>query len=266
MTGVIINNKFYDISTGSTKIEYNSMGNGTLSYSMYGENIPEVSDTDKILQWLCPKTSLRKNNIEPSCELDHTFSSNWYYEVEFMPLEKKTCSFVMCKYNSKGTWNYQPLPTTDLMFYSNPNNPDSCLDFRNFISDGAGGNMWGESSYNTVKNPPFNLNQINHICAYRGKQSFSIDVEPNIASSYTYRTDKTTNVLNTLFADSDKRTSSYDENNYRFYYLKVYETYKDNLLYHYVPCISNNVLGVKELVNNKFYPLLGDLVNVTYQE
>jgi len=39
MTGVIINNNEYEISTGSTKIEYSSTKNN-VSYSMYGDDIP----------------------------------------------------------------------------------------------------------------------------------------------------------------------------------------------------------------------------------
>ena len=40
MTGVIINNNEYQVSTGSTKIEYSSMGGGTVGYSMYGDEVP----------------------------------------------------------------------------------------------------------------------------------------------------------------------------------------------------------------------------------
>jgi hypothetical protein len=40
MTGVIINNNEYQVSTGSIKVEYSSMGGGTIGYSMYGEEVP----------------------------------------------------------------------------------------------------------------------------------------------------------------------------------------------------------------------------------
>lgn len=40
MTGVIINNNEYQVSTGGIKIEYSSMGGGTIGYSMYGDEVP----------------------------------------------------------------------------------------------------------------------------------------------------------------------------------------------------------------------------------
>ena len=40
MTGVIINNNEYQVSTGNTKIEYNAMGGESVGYSMYGANVP----------------------------------------------------------------------------------------------------------------------------------------------------------------------------------------------------------------------------------
>lgn len=42
MTGIVINGNEYQVNTGSTKVEYASMGEGTIGYSMYGDNIPEV--------------------------------------------------------------------------------------------------------------------------------------------------------------------------------------------------------------------------------
>ena len=70
MTGVIINNNEYQVSTGSTKIEYSAMGGESVGYSMYGENIPEAPSNDKLLSWIyIPQNVIpRQNILTVNCE------------------------------------------------------------------------------------------------------------------------------------------------------------------------------------------------------
>lgn len=78
MTGVIINNNFYDISTGNTKIEYSSMNEDTIGYSMYGVDIPYTEILKEYpLEYL--KTTYEKDSA--SFDYLHYHSKNTEYKM-----------------------------------------------------------------------------------------------------------------------------------------------------------------------------------------
>lgn len=87
MTGVIINNNEYQVSTGGTKIEYSSMGGRTIGYSMYGENIPEVPE-DKLLEWInIPQNTTRSHQGYGcySVDIDYCINTEYYHEFRCSP-------------------------------------------------------------------------------------------------------------------------------------------------------------------------------------
>lgn len=75
MTGVIINNNFYDISTGSTKIEYSSMNGETVGYSMYGDEVPF---TDPTPEWV-PTGNLATDGLTQTTIRLSEPSQSWRY-------------------------------------------------------------------------------------------------------------------------------------------------------------------------------------------
>lgn len=108
MTGVIINNNEYQVSTGSTKIEYSAMGGESVGYSMYGEEVPSI---DTLPSWI-PTGNLATDGITftsyyisnpgtltPSKEQLYSYTFNWFNNRK---LEDYDQSFDLSTYRFTG--------------------------------------------------------------------------------------------------------------------------------------------------------------------
>jgi len=120
MTGIIINNNEYTVNTGSTKIEYNSMGGGTVAYSMYGDDIPliVIPETDTLVSitsamdttfYLLSNGDLYgcgSNSSNQMGEPTYYEEGEEYIENTYFPTFTKRASNVKAFYNSSDSLVY----------------------------------------------------------------------------------------------------------------------------------------------------------------
>ena len=275
MTGVIINNNFYDISTGSTKIEYNSMGNGTLSYSMYGENIPEVP-ADKLLEWInIPQNISRSHQGYGyySVDIDYCINTEYYHEFRCSPklgpnaatAYKNEIIFLLTKeVTDYPSASFVRLNLARINGSYRNNYIDYLIEFSSSIY--ASDSFWRRYTKKNANVIPYDT--WNSIGIY--KNTFVINdnkYEGTNEGGQSYKATLNTD-SSTLFS-SRKNSEGFEG---KFAYFNVYEDdTKTNLLHSYKPFLTpENEIIIKDVVTNKRFSFYrnsnsGDMQYITYQ-
>ena len=239
MTGVIINNNEYQVITGGTKIEYSSMGGGTIGYSMYGENIPEVPE-DKLLEWINIPQNTTRSYKDYICFL-LTRKDTGYPSASFVRLN-------LARINGSYRNNYI----------------DYIIKFSSSIN--ASDSFWRRYTKKNANVIPYDT--WNSIGIY--KNTFVIN-----DNKYTGTDEGGRSYTATLNTDSSTLFSSRHNNKGfegKFAYFNVYEDdTKTNLLHSYKPFLTpENEIIIKDVVTNKRFSFYrnsesGDMQSITYQ-
>jgi len=230
MTGIVINNNKYEISTGSTKIEYSSMGEGTVSYSIYGDNVP-FTPLVKECEWIQSLSStpfIYKNN----------FSTDIEYKVRFC-----------CQYNGSPylLWCYiEGNSSTYARSYLEYGRTTTAVDFSRayFILKRAGYNKdriiyyggSGYSEYLPALNTVFTL-------GFKGGKFYS-DSTGKYEQRYTYDSNPTGSPslpFSLNYKPEFKFNNAY----------KIYQIEEDNNVYKFFYNTDKNIFIIKEINSNE---------------
>ena len=267
MTGFIYNNNSYDVGYGSSKIEYASKGDSTLGYSMYGENIPEEPDKDKLLEWINIPQNINTfygGDGYIYSRLDYNYNTEDYLEFYCCPIIGpnflQSNKSVMVLYTSS-PYSGSKLDAVNLVL--NLRKPGSTLG-KNYLKY----SLVSPSMFIYYNEYDLNVNTITYGQWYKigsYKQYAVINGTTHIGNTYgTYRQIEGCNTV--LFS------YTHDDNGFegKFSYFNVYsDMTKTTLLHSYKPFLTpENEIIIKDTVTNKSFPLLsndGTLDNITYE-
>jgi len=240
MTGIIINNNEYQVNTGSTKIEYNSMGGESVGYSMYGEEVPYTEILKEYpLEYLKVTDTKKQFSFK---YLSHGHLVNTHYKATL-------------KASVPTDWSMFRIFEAD----RTKNLKEACdLDFKPQCSYGhAYRNAWGSGKYlnktffrtlddysSTVKNIPFDTKisvgwQGSKFYSNIGKTSYSEDVSVVDPNSYGYSFIDMSDVIPSAWIYGP------------IYFYGVEETYQ-NTVYKYLPFYNTETqkFYIKETTTN----------------
>jgi len=225
MTGIIINNNEYAVSTGSTKIEYNSMGGDTCGYSMYGDEIPTVPPIYKECEWV--KTS-------DTFTYQKNFTTSTEYKIKFCATVRDGVYFFWCiTPNTVGKqaryyMNYQSsLLWSDAGVQLQPKNNTNYTRAFNYESTKA------------VQNIPFNTT---FTLGFKNGKFYS-----DIGGSYSVKTttdNYSSHYPSLPFTDNVKAEFQGKEN------YKIYQLEEDSYIYKFFYNQKENKFCVMETTNN----------------
>lgn len=165
MTGVIINNNEYQVSTGGTKIEYSSMGGESVGYSMYGAEVPYEKLWDNITP--TQFSQLGSATYEGTDKIND-FRIMLRNEVDRYQYKKNWSEIL----TSQGCWVYDYTKVTftydtpifieylelsgsylDNSFHSGSDKMGYCINDNNWIEYSLYDHPWGPSNYPNQYNP-----------------------------------------------------------------------------------------------------------------
>jgi len=257
MTGFIYNNNSYDVGFGSSKIEYVGNGESTLGYSMYGENIPEEPDKDKLLNWI---------NITDNCtspyiyvETDYNINTDNYIDFRCAPIltqnaldhSKNALMLLLTNTNKNRGVSISLQPRI--------NNKKAGNNYLRYsITEGNSYVYYRE--YNTSSNT-LTYNTWYNI----GIQGSHLYINENLVGGSTYGTYSAT------ISENKMKFFSYgwNDNGFegKFSYCNIYsDNSKENLIHSYKPYLtSENTIIIKDEITKKTFEILGDLSRITYE-